>query len=222
MSQNPAAPIANSSLIVIVLAFLVGACQGFDLQVPSVTATALRGTFGLSAAQLGSFFSAATLGVLFGAAGGGALSDRIGRKLTLALATFCFGVGSLATGWATDLQMLFVSRLVTGIGMGAAFTNLIAITSESVSPERRARAVAMVMAGMNIGGAIVCLLSALTPSLTNWRLLYHGGGIAPLLMVPAILLLLPATRPDTRSAKQEKARIADLGARVAPPRHLFG
>jgi AAHS family 3-hydroxyphenylpropionic acid transporter len=208
------APPAKASPI-IGLCVAVGMCQGFVLLAPSVSAVQLREAFGLTPAQLGSFFSAGTLGLLLGASAGGTLSDRIGRKPVLLLSVLCFAVGSLANGFAFDLSSLFLFRLLTGMGMGGTFANLITIGSENAPPERRSRTVSLIIGSMPFGSAMACALAGWQPAMDDWRLLYVIGGIAPLLLLPSLILLLPTMRPPARISAAEKGAIAEC---LAPDR----
>ncbi|MET0192229.1 MAG: MFS transporter [Hyphomicrobiaceae bacterium] len=183
--------------------------EAFALAAPSVSAVQLRQAFALTPAQLGATFSAGTLGLLFGAAGGGILSDRIGRKTTQVLVTVCFGIGSIATGLVNGFETLLLARLVTGIGIGATLANLIAITSQAAPDHQRSRAVAVVIVGMQVGGAIACAMAGWGVILDNWRVLYFIGGAFPLLLVP-VLAFLPPMRPQGTTATVAKIRTAEL------------
>ncbi|MCP6618293.1 MFS transporter, partial [Klebsiella pneumoniae] len=76
-------------------------------------------------------FSAGILGLLPGALVGGILADRHGRKRLLIAAVTLFGLFSIATALAGSFPMLLLARLMTGVGLGAALPNLIALTSEA-------------------------------------------------------------------------------------------
>lgn len=94
--------------------------------------------FGLSVSQMGIAFSAGTFGLLPGAMLGGRLADRIGRKRVLIASVVLFGLLSIATAQVSTFAMLVVVRVLTGIGLGGAMPNLIALSSEAVEPRRAA------------------------------------------------------------------------------------
>ena len=77
----------------------------------------------------------AFLAMVVGALIGGPLADYIGRKKVILFAALFFGICSLATAFATDLRQLMVIRFITGLGLGAAMPNAIALISE-YSPHR--------------------------------------------------------------------------------------
>ena len=61
----------------------------------------------------------------------------------------------------------------------------------------------MMFCGMPVGGGTVALISWLTPT-QNWRLLFLIGGLAPLLIAPALAMFLQETR-DTSKAGGSRA-----------------
>jgi AAHS family 3-hydroxyphenylpropionic acid transporter len=188
---------SQSSKATLLLCFLAAVIEGFDLQAAGVAAPKLGPAFGLAPDALGLVFSAAIFGLVLGALVGGRVSDRLGRKPALLLSLGTFGLFSLLTAAAWDYHSLLLVRFVTGLGLGGAFPNLIAIASEGAAENRRATAVATIYAGMPFGGAISALVS-LFGAHGSWETVFIIGGIAPL------LLLVPMLRwrlPDVRAAQ---------------------
>jgi AAHS family 3-hydroxyphenylpropionic acid transporter len=169
--------------------------EGFDNQSIGVAAPRLTIEFSLSEAQKGLIFSAATFGLFLGAAIGGRIADLVGRKRTLVISLVLFGVFSLLTAVATGPQSLFLARLLTGLGLGGAMPNFIALSSEAVDPRRRVSAVTIVMAGMPFGGAIAALIALGDRWDLGWRSIFYFGGVAPVLLALITHLALPD--PDT-------------------------
>ncbi|MEI9852473.1 MAG: 3-(3-hydroxy-phenyl)propionate transporter MhpT [Sphingomonas sp.] len=175
-----------------ILCFLVSMIEGFDLQAAGVTAPRLAPALGIGSGNMGLFFSAATIGLIVGALIGGRLADRIGRRSGLLLALTAFGVCSIATAFAWNFPSLFAFRFLTGVGLGGALPNLIAIAAET-NRGRASSAVAAMYAGMPAGGAVAALLSVLDAH-GPWQLIFVIGGVAPLIVAPFVLFLLPALR----------------------------
>lgn len=183
----------------LVLVFLAAMIEGFDLQAAGVAAPKLGPAFELTPNQMGLFFSSATFGLIFGALGGGIIADRWGRRAGLSLALVGFGVFSVLTAYATSFQQLAILRFLTGVGLGGALPNLIAIAAESVSPERRGRAVAIMYAGVPLGGAVASVV-AMAGLHDDWQSIFLIGGILPLLLVVPLYMLMAPFRVehDTR------------------------
>jgi MFS transporter, AAHS family, 3-hydroxyphenylpropionic acid transporter len=170
----------RTTLVFCVLAAL---CEGIDLQAAGVAAAGIAAEFKPGPQQMGTFFSASTLGLFFGALIGGQLADGIGRKKTLIGSVALFGLLSFLTQFSWDMVWLSWARLLTGLGLGAALPNLIALVSEGTVGTRRTGTVAMVYAAMPFGGALASLLSMLLPA-ASWRVIFAVGGIVPLLLAP--------------------------------------
>jgi AAHS family 3-hydroxyphenylpropionic acid transporter len=173
----------------IICCLLAVFCEGIDLQAAGVAAGGIIPEFKPSPGQLGNFFSASTLGLFLGALIGGRLSDSIGRKRVVVTSIAVFGLFSLLTPLAWDMQSLFWARLLTGLGLGGALPNLIALVNESSAPRRRSANVALAYSGAPFGGAVASLISmSIEP--THWRWIFIAGGVAPLIIAPIMLAKL--------------------------------
>ena len=175
---------------VMICCFLAAMCEGLDLQAPGVAAVGIVPEFRAAPNQLGTLFSASTLGLLIGALIGGRLSDSLGRKRVLVVSIGLFGIFSLLTAATWDMASCSWARLLTGLGLGGALPNLLAIVNECSPAGRRSANVALVYAANPFGGAIASLISLLIQS-THWRWIFVVGGIAPLIVAPIMHAVMP-------------------------------
>src|SRR5580700_10600013 len=88
----------------IVFCVLTAFCEGIDLQAAGVAAAGIAAQFKPTSEQFGTFFSASTFGLFLGALIGGRLADSFGRKKVLVASVALFGVFSLLTSFAWDIQ----------------------------------------------------------------------------------------------------------------------
>jgi AAHS family 3-hydroxyphenylpropionic acid transporter len=110
---------------------------------------------------------------------------------------------------------LLAVRFLTGLGLGGAMPMLIALASEQAGAARKATMVAVVTAGLPLGGALAGLL-ARSSLAQDWRMIFVFGGIAPLLAAPLLHLVLPLGRPEA-IARQGRAALASLFAPARLP-----
>jgi MFS transporter, AAHS family, 3-hydroxyphenylpropionic acid transporter len=184
----------GSGVVTVGLCLAVALLEGLDLQSTGIAAPRMAHEFTLSAGQLGLAFGAGPFGLLPGAALGGRLADRFGRKRVLILSVVLFGVFSLATTQAWDFSSLLIVRALTGLGLGAAMPNLIALCSEAAGPERRSTAVGVMYCGMPFGAAIGALIGVLASAPAQWREVFYVGGVGPLLVAPLLAVCLPESK----------------------------
>jgi AAHS family 3-hydroxyphenylpropionic acid transporter len=180
---------SSTTAITVVLCVLAAVCEGVDLQAAGIAAAGVSGEFHPTPDQLGTFFSASTFGLFLGALAGGRLSDRLGRKVTLTGSVIVFGVCSLINAMAWDIQSLIVARFATGLGLGGALPNVLALVAENSAPNRRNFNIAAAYSGMPFGGALISLVSMAMP-VSQWRLIFVIGGLLPLLAAPFMLKYL--------------------------------
>lgn len=184
-------PIGSFQIRVLLICAAVLFVDGFDTQAIGYVAPALAQEWKLSRGALGPVFSAGLFGLMLGAIAFGTLADRVGRKRIIVIATAAFGLGTLATVLAQDATSLMVLRFLTGLGLGGAMPNAVALTSELAPHRRRATMVMAMFAGFSIGAALGGLLAAALIPAFGWRAVFLVGGLVPLLLTPLLAVSLP-------------------------------
>jgi MFS transporter, AAHS family, 4-hydroxybenzoate transporter len=190
--------------------------DGFDTQAIGFVAPALAREWGLSKAALGPVFSAGLFGLMIGALVLGPLADRVGRKKIIILSAVAFGLGALCTAFVQDVALLITIRFLTGLGLGGAMPNAIALTSEFNPRRRRATMVMIMFCGFSVGAALGGLLAAALIPQFGWRSVFVVGGAAPLLLAPILALKLPESVRFLALTGRADARVAQLLGFVNP------
>ena len=177
--------------LIFALCFLVVLLDGFDTAAIGYIAPSLMQEWGVAKPALAPVLSAALFGLAAGALLSGPVADRWGRRLTLTASVLVFGVACLASAFSPDLQMLTVLRFVTGVGLGAAMPNAVTLMSEFSPPSRRAFITNAMFCGFPLGAALGGFLAGWLIPAFGWRSVLQLGGVAPLVLVAALLLWLP-------------------------------
>jgi AAHS family 4-hydroxybenzoate transporter-like MFS transporter len=190
--------------------------DGFDTQAIGYVAPALAKEWGLTKSALGPVFSAGLFGLMIGALVFGPLADRIGRKKIIIFSTLAFGLGTLVTAFIQDVGTLLAIRFLTGLGLGGAMPNAVAMTSEYSPHRRRATMVMIMFCGFSVGAALGGLLAAALIPQFGWRSVFVVGGVAPLLLAPILALRLPESVRFLALTGRAHERVAELLARIDP------
>ncbi len=171
----------------------VAMLEGFDIQAMGVAAPRLAPEFGLGPGEMKWVFAISNIGMVLGAALGGWLADRVGRKPVFMTSVAMFGLFTLCVVLIGEFGTLVATRLLAGLGFGAALPNMMAFAAELSTPARRSSTAALIFCGFPIGGGSVALLTQILPSGFDWRVLFIVGGVLPAVLVPALYWLLPET-----------------------------
>jgi AAHS family 4-hydroxybenzoate transporter-like MFS transporter len=190
--------------------------DGFDTQAIGYVAPVLAKEWGLTKGALGPVFSAGLFGLMIGALLFGPLADSIGRKRIIILSTLAFGLGALVTALVHDVDSLLAIRFLTGLGLGGAMPNAIAMTSEFNPRRRRSTMVMIMFCGFSVGAALGGLLAAVLIPHFGWRSVFAVGGAAPLLLVPILVLRLPESVRFLALTGHANARVAALLGQIYP------
>ncbi|CAM2890460.1 sugar porter family MFS transporter [Skermania piniformis] len=117
------------------VAALGGLLFGYDSSVINGAVSAIEDQFSVSSGVLGFAVASALLGAAAGAMTAGRLADRFGRLFVMRIAAVLFLISAIGTGFAPNLFLLIVFRIVGGFGVGLASVIAPAYIAE-VSPAR--------------------------------------------------------------------------------------
>lgn len=215
-------PLSPFQKRVIFLCFLVVAIDGFDTAAIGFIAPALKAQWGATPAELAPLFAAGLFGLMAGAFVFGPLADRFGRKPVLALTTVFFGLATLASAFAPDIQTLTLLRFVTGLGLGGAMPASITLTAEICPEQRRSSLVTLMFCGFTIGSASAGLAASSIVSTFGWQGLLVLGGVLPLALSPLLFALLPESPRFLATRGADPARIRPILQRMVPAADLDG
>jgi AAHS family 4-hydroxybenzoate transporter-like MFS transporter len=215
-----AQPVGGFQLKLLLTCAAVLFLDGFDTQAIGFVAPSLAKEWGLTKAALGPVFSAGLFGLMIGALIFGPLADRIGRRKIIIFSTLAFGIGTLATAFVQDVNALLAIRFLTGLGLGGAMPNAIAMTSEFNPRRRRATMVMIMFCGFSVGAALGGFLAAALIPHFGWRSVFVVGGLAPLLLVPVLALRLPESVRFLALTGRANERVAQL-LRLINPKVAF-
>jgi MFS transporter, AAHS family, 4-hydroxybenzoate transporter len=209
-------PVGRYQLLVATMCGLIVFVDGFDAQAMGFVAPALTAALKIPRSVLGSVISSGLVGMMIGALVSGPLADRIGRKPVLIACSLIFGLGSLLTATAQSVESLMFWRAITGLGMGGAMPNAIALTSEYMPRRRRAGAVTTMICGFSLGAAVGGLVAASIIPRFGWPSVFVVGGIIPIAIALVSVYLLPESIRFLLVKGGREARARSYLSRIAP------
>jgi MFS family permease len=163
----------------------------YSLMILSFLLQPIRAELGLTESQV-----AWLTGVGVGMSGVGGLlfgwmSDRMGRRASLALSIAAFSVGNVLCALAPGSLGLILGRALVGLGVGGTWGGGQAMLRETFPPALRGRYGAVAQSGAPVGlGAAAVIGSFLAPSL-GWRPVFL------LSVAPALILLAWKYLPES-------------------------
>jgi len=198
------------------LCFVIAMLDGFDTQSIAFVAPRIAEDWGLTPAAFGPIFSVGLVGLMLGAFLLSPAADRFGRKTIILISTVIFGVFALLTATADSMQALLIYRLLTGLGLGAAMPNIIALTSEYAPDRLRATLVTVMFCGFPLGSTVGGLISSWLIANWDWHAVFVLGGVLPLLLTPVLMALLPESVRFLVARGAPERRIAPIVRRIDP------
>ncbi|MBS1893621.1 MAG: MFS transporter [Actinobacteria bacterium] len=176
---------------------LVGACFGLfllmlDSTVVSLALPSIRGDVGASPEQLQWMMNSYLLTIAVLAVTAGRLGDMFGRRRMFLLGMLGFGIGSVASGVATDPELLILGRVLQGVGAAAVLTQSLALVCNVFPADEVPKALG-IWAGVSASAlAIGPLVGGVLVEL-DWRVIF----LMNLPLVAGGMLIVARAAPES-------------------------
>ncbi len=167
--------------------------EGVDVSIPSA----------------GHVISAYAVGVVVGAPVLAFLGARLPRRALLIALMAAFVVGNAASALASGYELLGLARFAAGLPHGAYFGVASLVAADLASPDRRGRAVAMVMLGLSVANVVGVPAATWLGQNLGWRSAYWAVtvlGVATIALVAAFVPSCP--RNPAATGRRELAAFA--------------
>ncbi len=207
-------PLSAFQIRVVGLCALIAFAEGFDAQSAGFVAPTLAQTWSLSPNMLGLFFSLGLVGLMLGALFIAPLADKFGRRPLLIACLIAFGLGSIGMAVSSSLDALYLFRFLTGLGIGAAMPNVIALTAEYVPHRIRSFMVVLMFNGFILGSITAGLTAARLAVSIGYEPVFLIGGIVPLVLSVIMFFALPESIHFLASQQGRQEKVAALMRRI--------
>lgn len=198
------------------LAFLVMLLDGFDMQALGLAAPVIGKAWHLPRGALGPAFSSGLVGMMIGATVLSSIGDRWGRKRAVVLGALVFGVCALLTAWSHSTTELVILRLLTGIGIGLAIPNTVALCAEYAPLRFRATSITVMFIGYTAGGVMAGLAASSVIPGYGWPALFVLGGTLPLVIAAIAWFGLPESLQYLLTRHDGEPRVRAILRKIVP------
>ncbi|GIP25776.1 multidrug resistance protein 2 [Paenibacillus sp. J23TS9] len=133
----------------------------------------------------------------------GNLSDKYGRKPMIVVGLMLFALSNLLAAFAGDLSLLFVSRLIGGIGSAALVPSIMAYVADITTDDQRSKAMSWLGASMSSGFIIGPGVGGLLAEFGIKGPFYASACIGLLAMGCSLKMLPESLSPEIRLMRQQ-------------------
>ena len=188
-----------------IVIMLAGVLFGYDQGVISGALDGIKKDFHVSTFLLEVITSWVTLGAMGGALVAGALADRLGRRITILLASALFTVGALVEALAPGSYVLVVGRLLVGFGVGVASVAAPLYAAEMAPARLRGRFVSLYQLAITIGIFVAYLVDYILSHGSGWRAMLGVSAVPAVLLVVAVWPLPDSPRWYMKAGRRRDA-----------------
>lgn len=169
--------------------------------------------FGANALTIGMLGAAYPVMQFVGAPVLGRLSDRFGRKPVLVVSQIGTFIGFLVLGFASQLWMLFLARLIDGIS-GANISTAQAAISDSTTEKTRTQGLGLIGAAFGLGFILgpVIAFAALSLSGNDYRVPAFAAAAFSLASILLTTFWFEETLPEAQRGEDREKTSVSLGA----------
>ena len=157
----------------------------------NVAAPAILRAFPAERSVMGWVFAWGSIGVFCGSLMFGYIGDRYGRRVGVILSVLFYSVPALGTAFAGSLEQLMIWRFITGLGIGGAIPNTIALLNEAAPKRYRASFVVFAFLGYSVGTGTSGQIAGWFTPIYGWIAVFVAVGVAGLLLALLLFFCLP-------------------------------
>jgi AAHS family 4-hydroxybenzoate transporter-like MFS transporter len=190
--------------------------DGFDTQSIGFLAPSMAESLHVPVKAFGPIFAAALFGLMISSMLSGPIADRWGRKGPIVTCTLIFGTFAMLTARCTSFDQLLACRFLTGLGLGGALSNSVALMSEYAPKRLLAVIVSMIFCGMPAGAVLATQVSAVMLPRWGWQSVFYAGGILPLTLALLLIAILPESVRYLEVSGADQRKISNILARISP------
>ena len=193
-----------------IISTLGGLLFGYDTGVISGALLFIGKDLHLSQTEQTFVVTSLLFGAIIGAGIGGRLADAIGRRTSMRIYAVIFFLGAIGSGQSPTLPLIYASRVVLGLAVGAAAATVPMYLSEMAPAHRRGRMTTinelMIVSGQFIAFGINELINSVSHSQSVWRIMLTVAAIPAIALFIGMFFLPDSPRWYAIKGRLDEAR----------------
>jgi sugar porter (SP) family MFS transporter len=185
---------------------LGGILFGYDLGVISGVLPFITKAWHLTAWDKGVLTASLSVGAIFGAAFSARVNERLGRRRTIMVAAVIVIIGTIAATVSPNLELLVISRLIIGLGIGLSSSTVPTYLSELAPAKLRGAMGALNQIFIVLGILIAFLVGYFLGPSSNWRAMFAGAIVPAAILLAGLAILPESPRWLIKAGREEEAR----------------
>ncbi|KAL1316396.1 probable polyol transporter 3 [Arachis ipaensis] len=181
-----------------VVASMVSIIFGYDTGVMSGAMIFIKEELGISDTQQEVLAGILNICALVGSLAAGRISDYVGRRYTISMASILFMLGAILMGYGPNYAILMTGRCVAGVGVGFALMIAPVYSAEISSAKSRGLLTSLpelcIGIGILLGYILNYVFGKFLPLKLGWRLMLGVAAVPSLALAIGILFMPESPR----------------------------
>ncbi len=146
---------------------------GVDLMVIGVAIDPMRKYFHVDVTVAQWLMTAFAIGCAACYIGVGRISDHYGKRRTLIIGIFIFGLSSLIVALSTNIWLAIVFRFIQGAGIATVINSANSLVMEYYDADERPKKIAFLISGTGLGFSLGPIIGGILLNYFDWRSLFY-------------------------------------------------
>ena len=185
---------------------LGGLLYGVDQGVISGVLLFIKQDIPMTSFMEGVVVSSLLFGAIIGSAAAGWLSEKIGRRLCIAIIATLFILGSIGSAIAPEVFTLIIARIINGLGVGGSMAIIPVYLAELAPTHMRGKLTALYQLMLTTGILVSYISNHLLAPFEAWRWMLAVSAIPGMIILAGIIFMPESPRWLLRKNQEGKAR----------------
>jgi len=186
-------PMSRFQIFAVAITIALNALDGFDVLSIAIASNGILQEWGIGRDTLGFVLIAELIGMAIGSILLGGVADRTGRRPMMLGCLIVMASGMYMVTTTTNLLVLGIYRVITGLGIGGMLAAINAVAAEYANAKSKHMSVSIMAIGYPVGVVIGGYISSILLQTYDWRSVFYLGATTTALLIPLVYFFVPET-----------------------------